>query len=102
MIKFEVILSEDADNDINGYTDFIINEYNSPLTALRNYEGLFETIFSLEKIADKIPISQSKYLQQFGFNTRRVNYKKMTIIYTIHNNIVFIKRIVPQSLIKGL
>jgi len=46
MIKFEVILSEDADNDINGYTDFIINEYNSPLTALRNYEGLFETIFS--------------------------------------------------------
>ena len=102
MIKFEVVLSEDADNDINEYIDFIIYEYSAPLTALRNYEGLFETIFSLERIADKIPISQSKYLQQFGFNVRRINYKKMTIIYTIHNNIVFIKRIIPQSMITGL
>ena len=76
MNKFDVVLSEDADNDINEYVDFIIYEYSSPLTALRNYEGLFKTIFSLENIADKISISQSKSLQQFGFNVRRVNYKK--------------------------
>lgn len=76
MIRFEVVLSEDADNDINEYVNFIIYEYKVPLTALRNYQRLFDTIFSLEKIADKIPINQSKYLQQFGFNVRRINYKK--------------------------
>ena len=102
MIKFQVVLSEDADNDINDFIDFIINKYSAPLTALRNYEGLFETIFSLEKIADKIPVSQSKYLHQFGFNVHRLNYKKMTIIYTIHNDIVFINRIIAQSLITEL
>lgn len=102
MKKFDVVLSEDAENDIKSYIEFIMYEYSSPLTALRHYQGLFDTIFSLEKIADKISISHNHSLQQFGFNTRRVNYKKMTIIYTIHNKVVFIKRIVAQSIIAEL
>ena len=44
MKKFEIIFSERSDNDIQDYIDFIYYEYKSPLTALRNYEGLINEI----------------------------------------------------------
>ena len=55
MIKSEVVLSEDAEHDITEYIDFIIREYNSPLTALRNYEGLFKTYLVWKKLRIKFP-----------------------------------------------
>ena len=40
--------------------------------------------------------------EDYGTNARRINYKKMAIIYTVHDNIVYIHRIIPASLITSL
>jgi len=37
---------------------------------------------------------------KYGFNARCVYYKKMTIIYTVHKNIVLIQRVIPEAIVK--
>jgi len=102
MNRFIVELSEQAANDIDRYIDFIIHEYHAPLTGTRHYNGLFDVIKSLAVIAESLPISNSPKLQRFGFNVRKINYQKMSIIYTVHDNIVYIHAILPQGLFTEL
>ena len=87
MKKYDVFISDVAQQDINAYINYISQKYHSPLTALRNYNGLFDTINSLKSQADSFAINKSSHLRQFGFEVRRINYKKMAIIYTMHGNI---------------
>jgi hypothetical protein len=35
-------------------------------------------------------------------NARRINYKKMAIVYTVFSDLVVIEAIIPQANIKGL
>lgn len=100
MTKYKIDLSEQAVCDIDDFIDYIIFAYKAPITAKRQYDGLFKTIKSLSLNAESLPIIRKTNFQQFGFNVRRINHKKMTIIYTIHFDIVYIHRIVAQSLIK--
>ena len=102
MKRYIVELSQQAENDIDRYIDFIIFEYHAPLTGTRHYNGLFDVIKLLTVIAELFPISNSPKLQQFGFNVRKINYHKMSIIYTVHDNIVYIHTIFPQGLLTGL
>ena len=101
MKKYIFELSAQANEDIQSFIDFIIFDYHSPLTGTRYYNGLFKTLKSLSHIAESLPISNKPELQHFGFNVRRINYKKMAIIYTVHQDIVYIHRIIPQSTISG-
>jgi hypothetical protein len=35
----------------------------------------------------------------FGWDARHINYKKMSIIYVVRGNVVFVKRVIASSMI---
>ena len=90
---YRVVISEKAKNDIDDYIDFIYNEYKSPLTALRNYEGLFDVIKDLSTIAGSIKYCTVKsIIDLYGVSCKRINFKKMTIIFSLNNETVQLKQ----------
>lgn len=56
---------------------------------------------SLSHLAESFPISTKKSILQYGYNARRVNYKKMAVIYTVHSKTVLIRSVIPGALITG-
>ena len=101
---YEIFISEQANKDFDDLEFAIKYEYQSPLTAFRYLQGLKNTINELKLYAEIYAVETNEFYQQFGFNVRRINYKNMAVIYTIHENIeykgfVCIRRIIPSSLI---
>lgn len=43
--------------------------------------------------------TRESIIQKFGVFARRVNYKKMAVIFTIFNNTVYVQSVVAQSMI---
>jgi plasmid stabilization system protein ParE len=97
-----IIYSIQAEADVENLFHAIINEYKSPHTAGRYVQGIYDSIRLLETVAASLPIQTATSFFRFGSNARRINFKKMAIIYTIHGNIVYIHRIIPASMITKL
>ena len=102
MKKYTVEFSEESKDDFVNLSNAIKYEYRLPLTAFRYLRELRKEIYKLQSAADAFQIQTRASLLQYGTNVRRINYKKMAVIYTIHGDIVYIHRIVPASLITGL
>lgn len=102
MNTFKIHISNDAQADLDDLYYTILLELKAPTTAFKYLQELKNTIKSLSKTANTFQIQTRASLQQYGINVRRINYKRMTIIYTIHSDIVYIHRIVSQSMITGL
>ncbi|OAV69134.1 hypothetical protein Barb7_02775 [Bacteroidales bacterium Barb7] len=80
---------------------YISNKLKAPDTASNYIKGLTTSINKLAFYADSIAVSQSAYIQFLcGEGVRRVNYKKMAILYVIYEDFVHIKRVIPGSLIR--
>ena len=99
MNKYDIIYSDDADNDLNNLFDVIFYDYAAPLTAYKYVEGIIETIKSLSVFPEAYPIRFNPSLSRYGINIRRVNYKKMAIIYNVIEDSVIIHRIMAGSAI---
>lgn len=82
--------------------DVILFDFKAPLTAFKYVQGLKDTIEKLQQAPDSYPIQTRTSLQQFGANVRRINFKKMAIIFTIHDDVVYIHRIIAGAMITGL
>lgn len=102
MKQFQVVVSEEAKSDIDNLFDFIVTEYKSELTANRYINGLENTIQSLSQSAEIYRLQTAPFFAQFGNNIRRVNYKKMAIIYSVYEHYVYIQRIVASSIIPDI
>lgn len=98
MRQFEISLTSKALSDVDKLRFAIVFKYRAPLTAKRYLKGLNDTIQSLKIGADSIQI-ESELSGQYGLDIRRVNYKEMAILYSVEDNIVYIHRIMPQSMI---
>lgn len=100
MKTFTVVVSEEAKKDIDELFEFIITEYKSINTAEKYIDGLISTIKGLTNYAEIYQIQKGDYFERFGdIDVRRVNYKKMAVLYTIHSRYVVIRKVMPQSLI---
>ena len=99
---YRLEFSTQAYIDMQELSDTIMYIYKMPKTAEKYMRGLRMTIGQLKQNAETFSVRYNESLQQYGSNVRRVNYKKMTVIYTVHGELVYIHRIVPASLIKGL
>jgi len=99
MNKYTVLLSEQAEKDIDKLSDTIAYDFQAPLTEYRYMQGLIDTILALEISPETYQIQTGSYFYKFGASVRKVNYKKMVIIYTVHQNIVYIHRIIASSMI---
>ena len=98
MKQFEIVFSKQANTDIQNLSNTILYQYHAPLTAFKYLQGLLDEIKKLKTNADSYSKKQ-KNLFQFGYNVRRLNYKKMAIIYSVIDRTVYILRIVPSSTI---
>ena len=101
-MNYKVVMSDDAQTDYDEYIDYILYDCDAPTTAAKHYAGIKDTIMDLSKNPYQNAVRTNTSLLQYGLNVRRTNYKKMAIIYSIHNNIVYVHRILAGSLIIGL
>jgi plasmid stabilization system protein ParE len=103
-MTYKIVYSEDAREDYAELYKCIALEYRASLTAFRYMQGIIDTIRRLEKMPAAYPIKTNISLLKYGFEVRRLNYKKMAIIYTVHDDVgvVFIHRIVASNMITGL
>ena len=98
-MRYRIEFSPDANQDIDDLYSVIIDEYQSPLTAFRYVQGLVDEIKKLEHNPEKFVVRDDDFYSQFGTEIRRINYKKMAIIYSVYRTRVFIHRVVASSLI---
>ena len=101
MNKYTVVISEQAQQDLRDLSNIISFEYKSPVTAIKYLREIYGVMRKLRTHAESYSIQSTSYFSQYGFNIRRVNYKKMAIIYTVIHNTAYIKRVVPASIITG-
>jgi plasmid stabilization system protein ParE len=101
MKKRKVIISEDAFDDLSDLMYVIKIQYQSPNTAVKYGRELVRAMYTLESNAEIYAVQTRAYFNRFGRNVRRLNYKKMTVIYTIHGDAVYIHRIVAANTISG-
>jgi len=100
-VKYNIAYSPEADKDWYELFEVIAYEYNAPSTAFKYVQELIETIEQLQTIAESFPIQTYRSFLKYGQFVRRINYKQMAIIYTVHGDMVYIHRIVPASMITG-
>lgn len=99
MKPYHIVVSEKAKADIDNLFVFIVTEYKSEHTANQYIDGLENEIKALAFSAEIYRIRTDAFFAQFGQNIRRVNYKKMAIIYSFYFDAVYIERILPPSII---
>ncbi len=99
MKKYSIVYSQEANDDINALYYFIVNEYKTYQTADKYVQGLENTIKQLIFNAETFQVQTNRCLAKYGTSIRRVNYRKMAVIYTVEDSVVLIKRVMPQSLI---
>jgi hypothetical protein len=100
MKRYTIVITAEAKADIEAFYHLICHEYKQPLTARRNRVGVYKKIKHLASYAGSIAFSQYEFIQRnYGFNARHITYKKMTIIYLIEGDYLFIRRVIPSSAI---
>ncbi|MDH6304363.1 plasmid stabilization system protein ParE [Parabacteroides sp. PF5-5] len=99
-MKYVIKFTPQANKDIRNITTYIKTKLYAPLTAKRFLRGIYTKITELETTADAYAISSYKEVLIYGKNARHINYKNFTIIYTIHNHIVLVHRMIHGTLIK--
>ena len=98
MARFEIFVTEEAEKDLQELKDAIEFSYQAPLTAKRYVEELNTKMQWLANGADYFPIVP-ELSYQFGCDMRRLNFKRMAILYSIEGDIVNILRIIPQNMV---
>ena len=97
--SYRLIILDDAQNDIDEYINTIRYVFDAPMTAKKHYDGLYDLFRQIEKRPTAFSVRTTPSLLQYGYNVRRANYKKMSIIYTITGFTVYVHRVVAASMI---
>jgi plasmid stabilization system protein ParE len=100
MKRYFVLFSGEARMDIRRLFKYISNTCKQPLTAARYVNRVNKTIQKLSIHAGSVAVCQSDFIQsRYGPGARRVNYRKIAIIFVVSKNTVHIKRVMAASLI---
>jgi hypothetical protein len=99
---YDINISENANIEIWEYYGFIKFDCNSPTDAAKHLSGIWKTIRDLRKNPYVSAKQDREILIRYGYGVRRVNFKKMAIIYTVIGDTIYIHRFIAQSMIKGL
>jgi len=99
MKTYNVLFSKTAREDMQALFDYITYTYKSYKTADDYQLGLLNAINELRKSAEVYNTMKGKYAILYGGNIRRINYKKMAILYSVNSHNVLIRRIIASSLI---
>jgi plasmid stabilization system protein ParE len=98
---YRINVAPEAETDMLNTYRYIAYDVMQPETAVRYLEGIQATVRSLSHLAGVFALSLSDDIQRlYGPEARTINYKKMTIIYNIVDDIVLVRRVVAGSLIR--
>ena len=88
-----------ADADMDSLEQFIVKQCTAPLTAARQFQLLYKLFDWLEEFAE-LPAVHVPLSIQYGKIMRTIPFgKKMVIVYEVEGDIVYVHRIMPQSMI---
>ena len=78
---------------------FIVKQCAAPFTAARQFQLLYKLFNWLEEFAE-LPAVHVPLSIQYGKIMQTIPFgKKMTIVYEVEEDVVYVHRIMPQSLI---
>lgn len=98
-MKYSVRTLPTADADMDALEQYIVERCAAPLTAARQFQILYKLFDWLEEFAG-LPAVHVPLSIQYGKIIRTIPFgKKMAIVYEIEDDIVYIHRIMPQSMI---
>ena len=101
MKKQAVRISESAQNDIYRVIDYISEIYKAPRTAEKYLIELYDTIFSLQHLAESISVSTKADILKYGTNAKSIVFKKLTIVFTVENDKVIVQAVISGALVKN-
>jgi hypothetical protein len=97
-MRKKIVVSSFAKKDIARLKAYIKQELKMSQTAANYIKDLNIAINKLSFYAGAV--GRNEYVQKmFGTNARHIIYKKMAIIYIVFGDIVYIQRIIANSLI---
>jgi len=99
-MMYHIHIKPRATIDIDSIIDYIEYELFNPITAKRFSKGINAMIDQLKLNAGIYAISTYKDVLKYDVFARHVIYKGFAIIYSIHDDLVLIHRIIHGSLIK--
>ena len=93
MKRYDMVISEAAEADLDGIADYISYELKEPTTALKQLARIEEAMTTLEKLPERHGIVQDKYLAAKGI--RKLLVDNYLIFYTVNKsaNIINIVRV---------
>ena len=98
MARYSIQLSDEAKDDVRELRMAIEDTYKAPLTAARYVAELDTKMQWLANGASYFPIVP-ELSYQYGYDIRRLNFKKMAILYTIEGDSVIVIRIISQNMV---
>jgi plasmid stabilization system protein ParE len=99
-MEYFLKLSNIAKQDIEKIIDYIEYELYAPFVAERFAREIYSRIAKLKRNARIYAVSIYKDVLVYGNNARHITYNGFVIIYTIHDPIVLVHRIIHGSFIK--
>lgn len=102
MKLYNIVVTPGARRDLINLSNVIKYEYSAPLTATKYLRELNREMRKLQQSVESYAVQTNKFLQQYGPEPRRLNYKKMAIIYNVINDVVYIRRVIPANTILEL
>ncbi len=98
-MRYTIRFKSKAYSDIAQLRDFIHKKCAAPITARRQFELLEEHLNWIEQYAE-LPGVDVELSIKYGQLMCNVTFgRKMAIIYSIEGDIVYVHRIMPQSMI---
>ena len=103
MTKYNVVITELFEEELDQLIDATIYQYDAPLSAERYFKGIMDQLKNLEIIAGSLPYARNKYIvDRYGSFCKRLNYKKISILFYVNGCNVYLISILPQSGIYGV
>jgi plasmid stabilization system protein ParE len=100
MTTYDIIFSPEAEDDMLRVYYHIAYELSQPYAAIKYFDGMKDAVEKLRITGASYAVSQRESLKvKYGADVRTVTYKKMTIVYNIVDDIIFIRCIMPGSMV---
>ena len=97
---YDIEISIQANEDLNDLFMRIAYEKDSPKTAFKYLQGIYDKIKSLEENPTQYAIrTNESIIEEYGENVRRFNYKSHAVLYSVDENelSVSIVKVISQN-----
>jgi len=101
-MRYRVKMSNEAQVDFDSYIDYILYDCDAPITAAKHFTEINDIISSLAVNPFIYAVRHDDSLLKYGLNVRRANFKKIAILFSVFDDLVFIHKIIASSMITGL